>query len=301
MRHAYLLITHEFTPILETLIRMIDDERNDIYVHIDKKVRNPYEDKIRVLVKKSKLFFVHRVRVYWGHVSLVKAECILFQEARSNGPYSYYHLLSGCDLPIRSQDEIHKFFEERKGREFISFSKEEMPERVMYRWPFPRHLRGMCSARYWIGRKINIVQYVFAYKCVGFQEKLGLANRVFPIYKKGVNWVSLTEKAVDVLLKYKNKAIRGFKYANCPDEHYKQTILFCVKNGLLPPPPIYISNLLNNCQLEFEHCHRFITWGRGTLDLTIKDYDEIINSDAMFCRKVVDVELAKKLYERCAK
>lgn len=51
MKHAYLLLTHEFSPILETLIRMIDDERNDIYVHIDKKVRVSYEDRIRNLVK----------------------------------------------------------------------------------------------------------------------------------------------------------------------------------------------------------------------------------------------------------
>lgn len=296
MKHAYLLLTHEYTPILETLIRMIDDERNDVYIHIDKKVTNSYEERVRALVKRSKLFFVGRVKVYWGHVSQVKAECSLFQEARNNGPYSYYHLLSGSDLPIKSQDEIYTFFEERKGREFISFSVEEMPERVLYKWPFPKHLRGLCSSNYWIGRKIIIIQHVLTNKCVKFQKTVGLANHVFPIYKKGSNWVSLTEKAVDVLLKYKKRAICGFKYANCPDEHYKQTILFCVKNGLLPPPA-----LADYCQLVFDDYYRFITWGRGTLDLTIKNYDEIVESDAMFCRKVVDVELAKKLYERCTK
>ncbi len=292
MKHAYLLLTHEFTPILETLIRMIDDERNDIYVHIDKKVLVSYEDRIRNLVKKSTLFFVDRVRVYWGHVSLVKAEYSLFQEARNNGPYSFYHLLSGSDLPTRSQDEIWDFFEERKGREFISFSKEEMPERVMYKWPFSKHLRGMCTDRKWIYRKINVAQAALTAFCIGFQKRMGYKNHVFPTYKKGSEWVSLTGKAVDILLEYKHKAIKGFKYANCPDEHYKHTILFCVKNGLIP------SVSVDNCQLDFVGSYRFIPWGKGSLDLTINDFDEIVGSNALFCRKVVDEELAKKIFEK---
>ena len=28
-------------------------------------------------------------------------------------PYAYYHLLSGTDLPIKSQDYIHAFFQQR--------------------------------------------------------------------------------------------------------------------------------------------------------------------------------------------
>lgn len=55
-RHAYLLVTHQYTFVLETLIRMIDDKRNDIYVHIDKKVCESYEDRIRGLVKNAKVF-----------------------------------------------------------------------------------------------------------------------------------------------------------------------------------------------------------------------------------------------------
>jgi len=50
-KHAYLILVHQFTLILETLIRLIDDERNDIYVHIDKKARDPFDNKIAGLVK----------------------------------------------------------------------------------------------------------------------------------------------------------------------------------------------------------------------------------------------------------
>ena len=37
MRHAYLIIAHNEPEILQMLISALDDARNDIYVHIDKK------------------------------------------------------------------------------------------------------------------------------------------------------------------------------------------------------------------------------------------------------------------------
>ena len=145
-KHAYLVITHQYTAILETLIRMIDDGRNDIYVHIDKKVSESYENKIVALVKHSELHFVKRHKVYWGHVSLVKAEYELFKVAYAHGGYCRYHLISGSDLPIKSQNAIHEFFDAHQDEEFISFTNNELSDRVLYRWPFTRHLRGLCTS-----------------------------------------------------------------------------------------------------------------------------------------------------------
>lgn len=36
--HAYLIIAHNEFEVLTKLIGLLDDNRNDIYVHIDKKV-----------------------------------------------------------------------------------------------------------------------------------------------------------------------------------------------------------------------------------------------------------------------
>ena len=33
--HAYLIIAHDQFDLLESLLKCIDDERNDIYIHID--------------------------------------------------------------------------------------------------------------------------------------------------------------------------------------------------------------------------------------------------------------------------
>mgnify|MGYP000904237774 CR=1 FL=1 len=36
MKHAFLIIAHNEYPVLEVLLSMLDDERNDIYLHIDR-------------------------------------------------------------------------------------------------------------------------------------------------------------------------------------------------------------------------------------------------------------------------
>ncbi len=40
MKHVYLILAHNEYPVLECLIKAIDDPRNDIYIHIDKKVKS---------------------------------------------------------------------------------------------------------------------------------------------------------------------------------------------------------------------------------------------------------------------
>ena len=38
-RHAYLIMAHNEWELLNTLLSLIDDPRNDIFLHIDKKVK----------------------------------------------------------------------------------------------------------------------------------------------------------------------------------------------------------------------------------------------------------------------
>lgn len=54
--------------------------------------------------------------VRWGDISVVDAEFALFDEAYRRGEYSYYHLLSGVDMPLKTQNYIHRFFEKMRKR-----------------------------------------------------------------------------------------------------------------------------------------------------------------------------------------
>ena len=297
-KHAYLLETHQYSKVLETLVRMIDDERNDIYVHIDKKVRNSYSHLIAQHVRRSKLYFVRNVKVYWGHVSQVKAEYSLFQAAFENGPYSYYHLLSGNDMPIKSQDDIHAFFALHQGKEFIDvrICNDYKLGRVHIRMLFPP--LGLCSNETRMGKKINSFLDAIAKKYAKLLKKAGYTNTIFPIYCTGSNWVSLTNKTVAILLENKRKVLRCFNFTFCPDEFYKQTVLNNeMKN------PIGFSNSIDIFQGEkgkgLSSDVRLIDWKRGNpYCFTIDDFDEIEHSSAMFCRKIFDETLADRIYER---
>ena len=116
MKHAYLILVHNDFEILGQLIRAIDDERNDIYIHFDRKVAHCPDCRT---LHAGLMVLTERIDVRWGDVSVVRAEYALFDAAYRHGGYRYYHLLSGVDMPLKSQDYIHRFFEDNDGKEFI--------------------------------------------------------------------------------------------------------------------------------------------------------------------------------------
>lgn len=68
MRHAILVIGHGNLNIMKKYMEILDDERFDFYIHIDKKSKDDGRWLAEVS-KKSKVFFTERIPVYWGHHS----------------------------------------------------------------------------------------------------------------------------------------------------------------------------------------------------------------------------------------
>ena len=137
-RHAYLILAHALPSQVRKLLVLLDDPRNDLYVHIDSKAGfGP--DAFEGCCRHSAIHFIEpRLRVTWGGVSIMRATLALLKAA-APGHYAYYHLLSGMDLPIKSQDEIHAFFDAHPDREFLKlwpFSP-EMANRFRYYTLFP--------------------------------------------------------------------------------------------------------------------------------------------------------------------
>ena len=123
MKHAYLIMAHNEPEILKVLLSMLDDLRTDIYLHIDKKSNLIKVDELQT--ENANLFILKkRIKLYWMDISQIKTEMLLFETAFKNGPYAYYHVISGVDLPIKSQDDIHQFCNERQGLEFVAFENE---------------------------------------------------------------------------------------------------------------------------------------------------------------------------------
>jgi len=97
----------------------------------------------QLVVEKAGLTMLSdRVDVRWGDLTVVEAEYKLFEAAKAKGPYQYYHLLSGVDLPLKSQDYIHEFCDRYGGKEFIGYTLKEITLRL-----FVRCRGGICSRK----------------------------------------------------------------------------------------------------------------------------------------------------------
>lgn len=280
-KHAYLIIAHNNFYILERLLKLIDDDRNDIYIHIDKKVKNFDFKYFNNICKKSTVKFINRIKVYWGGYSQVQCELNLLKAAIKNN-YEYYHLLSGVDLPIKDQDYIHNFFEENKGREFVRFMKNGWDYNRVSKIHF---FNDYCK----INNQFKYFIYLISNKLLGkYINKNGYDyTKKFSkfIFMKGDQWFSITNECAHYICSNEKNIKNMFKYTSCPDEHFIQTLLY---------------NSKFKDQLSNDTCLREIDWNRGKPYVyRIKDYELLQNSKNLFARKFdnnVDRGIIDKIY-----
>ena len=121
--HAYLIMAHKNLEQIKKLLKLLDYSQNDIYIHIDTKA----DDSIKFFdytscCTKSKVIQSSLFKSAWGSYSLVECELFLLRQATKNRKYDYYHLISGMDLPLKNQLEIHQFFKKNNGKQFVHFS-----------------------------------------------------------------------------------------------------------------------------------------------------------------------------------
>lgn len=280
-KHAYMIIAHNNFKILEKLIKLLDDERNDIYIHIDKKVKEFNFEYLINICKKSNINFIERNKVYWGAYSQIQCELNLLKEATKNS-YKYYHLLSGVDLPIKSQNYIHDYFEKNKGIEFIGFQKTV--------WDYNRVskinlLTNYIKSNNIFVRKIYGLLKKITYKLMNIIN-FDYTKKFNYEFKKGDQWFSVTHEAA-IYICSKEKLIKDmFKYSLCGDEHFVHTILY---------------NSKFKEKISYDTSLREIDWHRGSPYIyTSEDYNLLMKSQNLFARKFdydKDKDIVYKIYD----
>ncbi len=266
-RHAYLILAHNNPRILEILVGMLDDERNDIYLHVDRK--SGLLGEVSLKAERAELHILdERIDVRWGDLSQVSVEFLIFEEAHKYGPYAYYHLISGVDLPIKSQDYIHAFFKEHEGCEFIGYSDSEYSDRLLEKRTAHYHFFTEYIKSSWLKRRLHRISTKLLWHLLPKREW------PYPLYR-GSNWVSITEKTVDHLLKYKDWALEAFRRTECADEIFLHTIV-------MQEEGVKFYDRYN----EFEGSLRAIDWERGTPYIwRMCDTEVLKSSPAVFARK----------------
>lgn len=275
--HAYLIIAHNQFELLERLIRCIDDERNDIYIHIDSKATGFDKEKIIASVHQSAITFTNRIHISWGGFDMVRCEYILLEAAFESGKhYDYIHLISGVDLPLVSQNEMHKFFDEHNGCEFVHFGGPQLREIETARVKYYHFASGR---RNYFNRFITKTETVVQ-RALKVDRLKGLK------IQRGSQWFSITGDFAKYVLSQKSFVFRQFKNTYIPDEFFIQTLLINSD---------FVENLFDK-RFNNDHyaCVRYIDWNRGhPYTFRESDFDEIMSSGCMFARKFsMDVDSA---------
>lgn len=278
-KHAYLIIAFNNWSVLEKLIRLLDHERNDIYIHINSAIEDFDFEYYKGLAKKSKVYYTERFHTEWGTPKLMVAQMYFLQMAHGNLNYQYYHVLSGACLPLRTQNEIHKFFDENNGKEFIHFASKppldkNIYDRYAYDHRFHKHIRENSVVK----RVLFGVMLEKLY--VGMQKLLKVDRQKHNPYELcfGSSWFSITDEFAFHILEHWDYLLNSFKHTFAPDEIYVQTLAYNSKFK----DRLYYDKMDDN----YIACMRYIDWNRGNpYSFSIEDYQELMESGCLFARK----------------
>ena len=284
-RHAYLIIAHSHPEIFKCLISALEDERNDIFCHIDKKAN--IDDFKKVIGGGQNVSFVNeRVDVRWGDISQIEAEMTLLKAALNNGDYGFYHLISGVDMPVKSQDDIHRFFDERKEFNFIGYVDDYWRERLKHRCDVYSFFLKYQRHRFFGKIVKGLNRFVFE----KVQKLLGV-KRTYPFeIMLGSNWFSINNQLCKFIVQNYKYYYSQLHHITCVDEIFLQTVAW---------DSPYRQTLYNYGGKQQEMNMRLIDWQRGNpYSFQIEDLNELFNSNKMFCRKVESEHLAKVILKK---
>lgn len=264
MKHAYLIMAHNEFEILQYLVDCIDDARNTIYIHFDRKVvRLP-----NITTKYSHLYILKdRVDVRWGHTSQIIAELNLFRTALSYNEFAYFHLISGVHLPLYTQDYLHQFFNKNPQKSYLMDMQTSSREVDMKMKRYNFFIKNFMHRNAYL-KKINQLAWHLLLK---FQDILGISRNEEKVYKKASQWVSLSLDAVKYIVLYEKRWLKLYKYMFCSDEFFIRSEL---EHSSFRDSIIYEARLLK-CDFE----------GTSPKVYSTNNYSDLMKSNNLFARK----------------
>lgn len=271
MKHAYLILAHNEPELLSLLVERLDDVRNDIYIHFDRKLSILPDIK----TQHAGLYILKdRVDVRWADVSMLEAEYKLFHAVLDSGSqYSHHHLISGVDLPLKNQDYIHSFFAQHQGKEFVGLHQRPMnshADRALHYWhPFTRSFRGSGC--------VFAIKRILRYLVIQTQVLLGIRRNATIPFHKGGQWVSITRELIDYLLEQEDRAFTIFSRTFGADEYFVPTLIWDTP---------FMERLFDATD-ESRGAMRYIGWRADgqLIDFTPQDLPVLQQTEYLFARK----------------
>jgi len=281
MKIAILILAHKNIWQLEKLVNRLSKDF-DIYIHADQK----WDLDINLFSAYKNVNFVKRHEVHWGSHLQIDATLELFTAAWKN-QYDYYMLISGQDLPIKSNAAIKDFITANNVANFMNF--EALPRKI-----WADQDGGYDRVSYYHGihfeaKNLGMLRRKMYTALRKFHRLAGIKRKLYPVqYYGGWNWVNLNSKAMNSIfnfLKEHPEFLKTFRYTHSGDEIWVQTIL---------------ANCLSDIQSD---SLRYTEWEIKTAHpnvFKLKDIDRIMGSNDLFARKFdaqIDKDVIDRIYE----
>ena len=277
---AVLITAYKNFDYLESLVSNLS-KFFSVYIHIDTTSTEIKDREINYLNEKYECNCFAKYKCCWGGYNNLLAYIELLRVSHFNH-HSYYHIISGEDIPVKPHSYFKEFFS-NNNKIYISLNKANgntWEERYKYYYPLVNkdpHKR--------INRRIN--------STLIYLQKLLKVNRMRigqekDIYK-GYVFGSLPDDAVHYVLNYVDNNpifLKDLSKTFIPEEFFFQTIL-----GNSDYKPRIASDCLRYSVWEYKNGSI-----PGYLDMT--DYSEICENNYLFARKVsykTSKELINKL------
>lgn len=288
MKHAFLIMAHANYPLLSRHLRKLDHCDNTIFIHIDAKSALTDSDvaMLKNACSASSVHFIDRYKITWGGYSQINLELRLL-EAAVGQKFDYYHFLSGIDFLIKPMADFHSFFEKHNGCEFVDFASEDFTRTTLGRVAQYHFFAEYC------GRDTRNPLFWVEDVSLGLQRKVFRINRLkkHPEVKIqfGANWCSITHGFAEYLLSQEPKIRKLFSFSSCADEMFLQTVLLAspfAKNIFTPDS----SGGTMKAHLRSTDWTRPGKQESSPYTYRVTDYEELIQSGNLICRKVSDAQ-----------
>ena len=215
----------------------------------------------------------------------------MFRLVSETGDYDYVHLISGVDLPLKSQDEIHQFFDQLdEGTNVVGFAQgdfnaNDLNEKTEYYHLFTEHQKNVNELERRICKAIRMA-WLWTQRKMDWKRNWGEMT-----LKKGANWVSITGDFCRYLSDNAFKIVNRYQGVPCADEIFIQTEIFNSP----------YKDTVFDYSKDFAGMTRKIDWVRGKPYVwRNRDFSELIDSQALFARKfssAVDKTIINRISE----
>lgn len=217
----------------------------------------------------------------------------LIKTALASGvEYKYLHFFQGSDLPIKTQEQIHSFFDNKVGDlQFISIEKSRSTMAENKCWYY--HM--FCHNRFF---RTNKLMKGLNFAIVYIQKLLRLRHNTDIKLYQGSALFSITQEFAEFLISRESEIRRRFLWSLAADECFVQTIamnslykyhIYGIEKG-----SSCNARLIDRTRPDGKNSPHI--WRSDELDLLLNQPEEIC-----FARKFsenVDFEIVRKLGER---